>query len=366
MCHDEPPGHAGAVTEAFPLIEAAGPPFERGVAIGRQGGDRVARSIALYDRLLDPEWEDIRRIAMRYLPRLEAFDPVLVEEMRGMAAGAERTIGDIVALNARTELLHEGGCTGAIALPEATANGHLLHGQNWDWFDACKDTAVVLRIEREDGLRLLIFVEAGIVARAGMNSHGIAVTGNFLACPGSPAEDAVPIPFIRRRILESAGFAVAVGCVLNARRSFAANLMISDAAGEAVDLETTPDEVFWEKPGHGLLVHANHFRTAAARARVIDTGLAQAPSSIYRDSRVERRLNQSLGHITSADLEEAFADTWGTPSAVLASPGADSQGDTEPSSTVATVIMDTTDRVMRVARAPYAGRITFSEYRLDG
>ena len=361
------------MTEAFPLIEAAGPPFERGVAIGRQGGDRIARSIALYDRLLDADWEDVRRIAMRYLPRLEAFDPAVVEEMRGMAAGAERTIGDIVALNARTELIHDfggiagpDGCTGAIALPETTANGHLLHGQNWDWFDACKDTAVVLRIEREDGLRLLIFVEAGIVARAGMNSHGIAVTGNFLACPGSPPQDAVPIPFIRRRILESPGFAVALGCVLNARRSFPANLMISDAAGEAVDLETTPQEVFWEKPGRGLLVHANHFRTAAARARVIDTGLAQAPSSIYRDSRVERRLSQSLGHITSTDLEEAFADTWGAPSAVLASPGADSQGDAEPSSTVATVIMDTTERVMRVARAPYAGRITFSEYRLDG
>ncbi len=365
------------MTEAFPLIEAAGPPFERGVAIGRQSGDRISRSVAIYSRLLEQRslaWSEVRLLAGRYLPRLVAFNATVVEEIRGIAAGSERPVEDIVALNARTELLydrngdtelHADGCTGAIALPEATADGHLIHGQNWDWFDACKDTAVVMRLEQEDGLRLLIFVEAGIVARAGMNSHGIAVTGNFLDCPEPPAQDAVPIPFIRRRILESAGLAEAVGGVLNARRSFSVNLMISDAAGEAIDLETTPAEVFWEKPDRGILVHANHFRTAAARARVVDTGLASAPSSIYRDSRVESRLAQCIGHVTPTDMEDAFADTYGTPSAVLASPGADSAGAAEPSSTVATVIMDTTERVMRVARAPYAGDITFSEYRLD-
>ena len=157
------------MTEAFPLIEAAGPPFERGVAIGRQTGDRIARSIAIYGRLLERRslaWSDVRLLAGRYLPRLVAFDAAVVEEIRGVAAGSERPVEDIVALNARTELLydrngdaepHADGCTGAIALPEATADGHLIHGQNWDWFDACKDSAVVMRLEQEDGLRLLIF-----------------------------------------------------------------------------------------------------------------------------------------------------------------------------------------------------------------
>jgi isopenicillin-N N-acyltransferase-like protein len=142
--------------------------------------------------------------------------------------------------------------------------------------------------------------------------------------------------------------------------------MISDAAGEAVDLETTPEEVYWEKPDAGLLVHANHFRTDAARARVVDTGLAISPDSIYRDSRVERCLRQSAGRVARADFEAAFADTYGSPSAVLSSPEPDPSRDREPSSTVATIIMDTTAGAMWIAPAPYQGEIRFTEYRLDG
>ncbi len=365
------------MTGSFPLVEASGPPYERGVQIGRQIAERIATSVAIYERVFERRtlaWSDVRLAAGRYMPRLEAFDGAIAGEIRGIAAGAERPVEDIVALNARTELLYgkglrsdpaPDGCTGVVALPEATADGHLIHGQNWDWFDGCKDSAVVMRLEREDGVRMLTFVEAGIVARAGMNSHGIAVTGNFLACPQQPAEDAVPLPLIRRRILESRLFAEAIGGVLKARRPFANNLMISDAAGEAIDLETTPEEVFWEKPDRGLLVHANHFRTAAARARVVDTGLSGSPSSIYRDSRVERRMRQSLGHISRADMEDALADTYGSPSAVLAAPGSDGSSGEESCSTVATVIMDTTDLVMWVARTPYEGGIVFCEYRMN-
>ena len=367
------------MTSSFPLIEAGGTPLERGRQIGRQAGDRIAVSVGIYERALargNLTWPEVQVIAGRYLPRLESYEPRYVEEIRGIAEGAERPVEDIVALNARTELLYDkslrtdptpDGCTGAIALPDITADGHMLHGQNWDWIDECKESAVVIRHELEDGTRLLVFVEAGIVARAGFNSHGIAVTGNFLACPQLPADGAVPLPLMRRKIIESRTFAEALRHVLSTPRSFANNLMISDAQGEAVDLETTPEEVFWEKPDGGLLVHANHFRTDAARARVVDTGLAISPSSIYRDSRVERRLRQGAGNVARGDLEDAFADTYGTPSAVLASPGADEEANVkQPSSTVATVIMDTTAGIMWVAPAPYAGEIAFTEYRLNG
>jgi isopenicillin-N N-acyltransferase-like protein len=364
---------------AFPLIEASGPPRERGRQIGRQSGERILRSIGIYQDALQRNgitWDEARKIATRFLPRLEKFDFALTEEIHGIANGCDRPVEDIIALNARTELLYDSGlhedptpdgCTGAIALPEMTIDRHLLHGQNWDWLDACKNSAVVIRIEREDGSRLLTFVEAGIVGRAGMNSHGLAVTGNFLACPQPPATNAVPVPLIRRKALESSGLAEAMMHVMRSPRSFPANIMISDAVGEAIDLETTPQEVFWEKPERGLLVHANHFRTDAARARVIDTGLARNPDSLYRDSRVERRLRQSDGNVSRADMEAAFADTYGAPLGVLSSPTIDSDsGEEESYSTVATIIMDTTIGSMWVAPTPYAGEITFTEYRLDG
>ena len=365
---------------AFPLIDAAGPPFERGRDYGRGAGERIARSVAIYEEPLARQglaWDTVRRIAGRYLPRLESFSPNLAEEIRGIASGCERPVEDIVALNARTELLYDkslredpdslppDGCTGAIALPGNTADGHMLHGQNWDWLDACKDSAVVVRMEYPDGMRLMTFVEAGILARAGMNSHGIAVTGNFLTTPSLPAENAVPIPLVRRRVIEAATLHDAVGTVLNSPRSFCNNMMISDAGGEAVDLETTPEEAFWELPEQGLLVHANHFRTQAARARVRDTGLMASPDSIYRDRRVEAHLRQRAGHVTPGDLQEAFADTYGAPHGVCRSPTPDT-GERAPTSTVASLVMDTTAGHMWLARAPYEKPARYTRYDLHG
>jgi len=365
---------------AFPLIEAAGSPFERGRDYGRGAADRITISVGIYEEPLARQglpWETVRTIAGRYLPRLETFSPSLTEEIRGIAAGCERPVEDIVALNARTELLYDkslreglddlppDGCTGAIVLPGNTADGHMLHGQNWDWLDACKDSAVVVRMTYEDGSRVLTFVEAGILARAGMNSHGIAITGNFLNTPSRPADGAVPIPLVRRRVLEAPTLFQAVGEVLNSPRSFCNNMMLSDAAGEAVDLETTPEEAFWELPEQGLLVHANHFRTQAARAKLQDTGLMASPDSIYRDRRVEAHLRQRAGQVTRGDLQDAFADTYGAPRGVCRSPTPETN-ERAPTSTVASLIMDTTAGFMWLARAPYEQPARYTRYDING
>src|SRR3546814_10393509 len=97
--------------------------------------------------------------------------------MRGIAEGAGRRFEEIVLLNARTEILKlaarpdlraklaaiedPDGCTGLVALPGATAAGRLIHAQNWDWKAECAETAVDLRIPRDDGPDTLPFTQAG-------------------------------------------------------------------------------------------------------------------------------------------------------------------------------------------------------------
>ena len=125
-------------------------------------------------------------------------------------------------MNARTEMVaaarkqqaHQhfpDGCTAALALPEASADGVLLHGQNWDWRAECAETGVVLRIRRDDGPDILTFTEAGGLARSGLNSAGIGLTANALECDRDYQRGpGVPLPFIRRKVLESAYLAEAV------------------------------------------------------------------------------------------------------------------------------------------------------------
>ncbi|MCC7199443.1 MAG: hypothetical protein IT483_08040 [Gammaproteobacteria bacterium] len=366
-----------SMTPDFPLIEASGPPRQMGRQYGRGAAERIHRSIAIYQRgFADKgvDWPLAREIAARFVPRIEGAYPRIAEEMRGIAEGAEVPFEDIVAINARTELLYGGfgglppgdddpdGCTGAVALPDTTADGHFLQAQNWDWRDECAESAVVVSLAPDDGPRMLLFVEAGLMARIGLNDAGIAITGNYLECELDGQRSGVPVPIVRRQVLTERVYGRALQAVLGSERAFSINLIVSHRDGEAVDFECTPDEIFWLLPEQGLLTHANHFVSQAARAKVRDRGLLTNADSLYRDVRVRRHLERERGRISVDTFKAALGDRFGAPRAVCRSATAGPGG--KVSSTVATVIMDVTAQKMWIAPRPY-GPHRYTEYRLD-
>jgi isopenicillin-N N-acyltransferase like protein len=360
-------------TAAFPFIEVSGSPRNVGLQYGRKAAGRIHRSIDIYRRTFAAkgvDWTLARATAARFAVRIEQGYPRIAEEMRALAEGAEVPFEDIVVINARTELLHgsfgkarEGvddvdGCTGAVALPPTTREGHLIHAQNWDWRDECAETALVVKIVPDVGPSMLVFTEAGVMASVGLNNAGIAVTSNHLECELDGKREGVPNPIVRRQVLAQCSLGPAIETVLKAERGFSSNFLISHREGEAIDLETTPDQVFWQTPEDDLLVHANHFISPPARVAVRDLGLLTSADSLYRDSRVRRYLIRDRGRVTLSTIQAAFQDRFGTPRAVCRAP---IPGKT--SSTVATIIMDTTSQIMWVAPRPY-GPHKFTEYRL--
>ena len=367
--------------EKFPLICISGPPFERGKQYGTQAGEQVAKGIDIYRDAFATagiDWPEAMRLASIFTPKIAAYDTAYMEEIRGIATGAEQTVESIVALNARTEVIfwHDNekqrqptttadgiqeGCTALAALPEVTADGHLLHAQNWDWNPRCEASSIVLKIESEDGPDILTFVEAGQLARHGMNSAGIGLTVNGLQCNLDCGHIGIPNPLIRRRLLSSPTLAGALETVLNADISFSHNLMLSHKEGTVISLEATPEETFWLYPQEGVMSHANHFKCPVARTKLTDIGLLRCPESLYRDSRVMTHLVANRGNISVATVKTALADTFGSPDAVLRTPKARAGGNI--SGTVATEIMDTTAGSLWIAPSPYKG-IHFTEYAL--
>ncbi len=217
------------------------------------------------------------------------------------------------------------GCTAALALPEASADGVLLHGQNWDWRAECAETGVLLRIRRDDGPDILTFTEAGGLARSGLNSAGIGLTANALQCDRDYERGpGVPLPFIRRKVLESAHLAEAVHTIFATPKLGSNHMAVSHAGGQAFGFECAPDETFWLAPERGLYVHANHWIAEPARAKVKDTGLAETPCSIYRDKRVREQLAPKLepgrGKLTLEDFRHAFFDDYASPWSVCRPP----------------------------------------------
>ncbi len=370
-------------TPPFPLIHVSGGPHERGLSYGRQAGERIQTGLDIYREAFGNagiDWSEAMMYADRFCQQVKLYDTDMYNEIQGIAEGSEQPLEAIIALNARTEIIFwrdneldqvkqvnapamQEECTAALALPAATAHGQLIHGQNWDWNPRCADSSVVLRVESNDDKQpdILTFVEAGQLARHGMNSAGIALTANGLQCNLDCGHVGVPNPLIRRRLLQSPTMAGAIDAVLNTRISFSHSLILSHRDGVAVNLEITPEEAFWLQPEHDILVHANHFKCPVARGKIQDIGLLRCPESLYRDQRTLNLMNAAHGRIDIDTFKRAFSDTFGAPDAVLRTPKKRPGGNL--SGTVASLIMDTTAGKMWLAPRPYQG-VEFTEYSI--
>ena len=360
-------------TAAFPFIEVSGSPRNVGLQYGRKAAARIHRSIEIYRRLFAAkgiDWTLARAGAAAFAGRIEQVYPQIAEEMRALAEGADVQFEDIVAINSRSELLHgsfgkaradaddiDGG-TGAVVLPPSTREGHLIHAQNWDWRDECAETSIVLKIAPELGPTMLVFAEAGVMAAAGFNNMGLAISTNHLECEQDARREGIPSTIVRRQVLAQASFGSAIETVLKAEHGLSTHFMISHREGEGIGLEATPEEVFWLTPEDDVLVHANHFVSIPARSRVRDLSLLTSADSLYRDKRVRRYLVRDRGRVTLSTVQAALQDRFGAPRAVCRAPQAGKS-----TSTAATIIMDTTAQVMWVSPRPY-GPHKFTEYRL--
>jgi len=352
------------MTTPFRLVDIEGEPFDRGCSYGTQTRDLILKAIEFYKGIFAQTgmtWAEVKQAGKIYAERLKGISEPLFQEMEGIAKGAGLELGEIVALNARTELRYGGdankdllsgeGCTGAIAIDTAVKNGRVIHGQNWDWLSECAEFSIILRIKQNNGPTILTLVEAGTLARCGLNSEGVAITGNFLKIKDDHRGSGVPAPIFRREVLSSSTIRDAISVVLNSRRSSSINLMVSDASGMAFNFETTPDRIFPIHAENDILVHANHFESPAAINRYEDVGLQVTPDSLYRGVLVRKRLEQSSGNLRLQDFADAFSDKRGHPYGVCKYPSAGPGGSL--SCTVATVIMDTQAGVLYVAKSPY-------------
>jgi len=356
----------------FPLIDLSGTPRGRGRQYGEAAAERIRRSADIYLTAFCRQGLGKDRVSVlvdTLLPIIDRFEPAYLEEMRGIAEGARCPLEHVVVVNARTELLAQArlataepdGCTGVVVLPEASG-GAVIHAQNWDWRAECAETGVVLRIRSDEGPALLTFTEAGGLARCGLNAAGIGLTANFLGSDRDGRRPGVPLVLLRRRVLESPHFALAIQAVYATPKWVSNNVMLSHAGGAALDIESAPDDSFLLQPEAGLLVHANHFEHPSALAKLRDTGLATTPDSAYRAQRVRGLLATNRGRIDVADVKAALFDDFGTPFSVCRPPRPAATGDNL-SASVMMVVMQPGEGWMDICPLPALQR-EFTRYTL--
>lgn len=339
-------------TPDFPRLVLRGTARQRGLQYGEQARGRIAGSIALYrgvfGHMARLGWSDAVAAARAYVPAIEKFAPECLDEMRGIAEGAGVTFGDVLALNARSELMFSpsaaasavgaGECTSLAVLPEASASGHTLLAQNWDWIPAAAETAVVLEVHREDAPSYVTVAEAGHLAKVGVNSAGLGACTNTLVSHCDAGRVGVPYHVLLRAFMDATTISAATRMVLQAERAFSGNFLLAHRDGLAVNIESSSggtEGVRTQFATNGVLSHTNHFLDGELKPG--DARVNLHPGTLFRLDTARRALQ--AGSIGIDRIQAILRDHKNHPESVCWHPDPARQP-MDRRLTVASVVMD--------------------------
>jgi isopenicillin-N N-acyltransferase-like protein len=260
-------------------------------------------TVRTYRRLLEEAAgvspADLRAHGSALAGRLGDRWPELVDELDGIAAGAGQDARELVAINARTELLAgwgRGECSVVGHVDDTTVS----LAQTWDWHPDLAPARVLWTVMLPDGGWFTTATEAGLLAKLGVNRHGVACGLNFLSCSADEGTDGVPIHVLARLVLERAATAAdALSLLLGARTSASSAITIASAAGgerELFAVECSPGGGAVVRPdADGWLVHSNHFLRPPADG--VDLEPDAGPGSALRLEHLRRLVGAGVAPV---------------------------------------------------------------------
>jgi isopenicillin-N N-acyltransferase-like protein len=346
------------------VLELGSDPRERGKVHGREMRAEIRDNYATYIERFETggaKESVVLEQSDAWADFIARDNPEYAEEMAGIAAGANLSLTEIAMLNARYELAYcvfgseakslnssaassaaanglaanscaangpapveQEGCTLFGLMPETTASGHTLIGQNWDWLAKLQGRVFIMRVERssEPGVGkpdFVGFTEAGIAGcKMGVNAAGIGLCVNGLVTSRDGANGfRKPFHVRCREILDAWTFDKALLPVVQTDRCCSTNFLIGHADGEIIDIEATPDYCSYMYPEDGVVTHANHL---VCETRIASQFERIAPHSLYRANRLERMLRRSTGGIGVDTIHTLLSDHFSAPASICRHP----------------------------------------------
>ena len=352
-------------------VRVEGTSYQRGREYGGQAAARVLLSVQAYQQTFAHfagwDWPAVRREALRFEAPIGEFRPAYLDELRGIADGAGLDLADVLAINVRTEVMYSAKarqaprtparlpaeCSAFAVVPAPGQQAPAIIGQNWDWLLHSARTLVVLEVRQDDGPDFVTVVEAGLLAKTGMNTAGLGLVTNAMVTDGDIGEPGLPYHVLLRAVLDCATVTDALEALQAGPRSSSANYLVAHASGSALDIEAAPGDftrLYPLVPEDGVLLHTNHF--LAPRIAPADLALWAMPSSVIRLQRLRAARAR-----TQDDFRALLTDHADRPHSICAHPDPVSHP-CEQTATIVSVLMDLTSRHICLAagnpcQAPY-------------
>lgn len=311
------------MTDFFPIIEMKGNPYDLGLSHGRGLAKEIKANLKLYFTMFQElngfKPDRCLTYAGRYRDVIKEDAPMLLEEMKGIARGAEVSLEEIVFLNARSELMSMtwrtaapvGECTAIGLTGQRTTNGRPILAQNWDWHERVSATTAVFILKPSRGPRALYLAEAGQMAKIGVNEHGVGVTLNILII--EEVGHGLPVHVLLRLVLGARDATEAIARVKDARKAGASHFLIADKNDQMTGLELTPAKAGEISPENGVLLHTNHYCNPQLVKK--DLGPLLMPGTVTRYDRAAALIS-GRKQWDAESLGEIFADHENAPSSI--------------------------------------------------
>lgn len=287
------------ITKEFKLIECQGSPYE----IGRQWGEgckehilkiseNISSGMALYYKASK---EEVIAHAMKYFPMVKAFDPYLVEIMKGQADATGLSLEEIFTQKCFNEMMFHynnissGLCTSFAARGKATLDGKNILAQNIDFLP---ETPIdLLKVHHENGLQqfILSFSNSSEIV---LSSAGLGMCAN--ATLGKNYAFNIPIGCYMPKVMRAENIHDALAILKQVARGIGYYHLV-DRRGNMFGIESIYNDFEVISPERDILFHSNHYLTE--RFREEDNAPQLQPDSYHRSDRIQNLLNQNYGNI---------------------------------------------------------------------
>lgn len=336
------------------LIEVAGSHLEMGRQIGEAAREQVQHSVANARVLLDAAyneleltWDGAQIQARKYLPFAEERYPQYVDELRGIAEGANVPFSEIVVLNVMeavtTDALHLTRCTSMAVNEERTADGHVLAAHNEDWVPEDENDVLIISARPEKEPPFLAMTYGGLLPNVGFNAYGIAQLIDSVY----PGDSRIGIPrlVVGRSVLASRRISGAIGRAISPHRAAGYNHLLVHESGEIYSIEVSARK-FEILYGHdGYMIHTNHYLDP--KMKEVEKDPEELLSSRVRYFRASRLLRQNTQH-TIKSLQSIQKDHVNIPNSIC-NHNIDGTDPLDREKTINALVIDLTAQEMHLA-----------------
>lgn len=337
-----------------PLIRVKGSHREMGRQIGEAIASKVRHSLenarTLIDgtyEVLELTWEGARIQASKYMPFAQERYPQYLEELSGIAEGADVPFEDLAVLTAMEavtmDALHLTKCTSFAVSGERTADGHVLVAHNEDWLPEDEPDVCIIHATPDDEPAFLAMTYGGLLPNIGFNAAGVSQCCDSVY----PNDSRIGIPrvVLSRAVLGARTPADAIRHMLIPQRAAGYNHLLALESGEIYNVEVSARHFAVLYADDGYLVHTNHYLDPGMQS--VEYESDELIGTRVRYFRALRLIKTSAQH-TVKSLQAIQRDHINFPSAICNHVNAESDP-LDREKTINALVMDLTAKVMHIA-----------------